>query len=169
MEIRHALPSDLNALAAVEALCFPPAEAAGADSLRGRLAVYPNHFWLLWEAGQLASYVNGPVTDQTDLADWMYHDPLVHQEHGAWQMIFSVSTAPRFRTRGYAGQVLRRVIADAAAQGRKGLVLTCKDALVHYYAAFGVADEGISSSQHGGVAWHQMRLTLPASPAHPSV
>ena len=169
MEIRHALPSDLDCLAAVEARCVPPAGAAGADSLRGRLAVYPNHFWLLLEEGRLVSYVNGPVTQQPDLADWMYHDPCVHQENGAWQMIFGVSTEPSFRKRGYAGQVLRQVIADAAAQGRKGLVLTCKDALVRYYAGFGFADEGISSSQHGGVAWHQMRLTLPASPSCSSV
>ncbi len=46
------------------------------------------------------------------------------------------------------------------AQGRKGLVLTCKEALIHYYAKFGFLDEGVSSSQHGGAVWHQMRLTF---------
>ena len=44
MRIRTAEQADLKALAAVEALCFPPAEAAGEDTLAGRLAVYPNHF-----------------------------------------------------------------------------------------------------------------------------
>ena len=83
MEIRHAYHADLDALTRLEALCFPPAEAAGLDALRSRLAVYPNHFWLLWQSGHLVSYVNGPVTDQPDLADWMYHDPSVHREHGA--------------------------------------------------------------------------------------
>ena len=53
------------------------------------------------------------------------------------------------------------VIADAKEQGRKGLVLTCKKRLVHYYAKFGFADEGVTDkSTHGNVSWHQMRLTF---------
>ena len=59
---------------------------------------------------------------------------------------------------GYAGQLLQQAIADARAQGRKGLVLTCKEALVHYYAKFGFVNEGVSGSTHGGVVWYQMRL-----------
>ena len=51
-----------------------------------------------------------------------------------------------------------QAIADARAQGRKGLVLTCKEALVHYYAKFGFVNEGVSGSTHGGVVWYQMRL-----------
>ena len=57
-------------------------------------------------------------------------------------------------------QVLERVIADAKAQGRKGCVLTCKDKLVHYYERFGFVNEGVSQSTHGGVVWHDMRLTF---------
>ena len=58
------------------------------------------------------------------------------------------------------GRLLRRAIEDARAQSRRGLVLTCKDRLVHYYAKFGFVDEGISGSTHGDVVWHQMRLTF---------
>ena len=80
--------------------------------------------------------------------------------HGAWQMIFGVNTLPEYRKQGLAGQLLRRAIADAKAQGRRGLVLTCKDRLVHYYAGFGFVSEGVSGSTHGGVVWYQMRLTF---------
>ena len=73
-------------------------------------------------------------------------------------MIFGVNTIPSCRCQGYAGQLLRRAIADAKAQGRKGLVLTCKDALVPYYAKFGFVNEGVSESVHGNVVWNQMRL-----------
>ena len=44
--------------------------------------------------------------------------------------------------------------------GPQGLVLTCKDRLVHYYAGFGFVSEGVSGSTHGGVVWYQMRLTF---------
>lgn len=84
----------------------------------------------------------------------------MHDAHGAWQMIFGVNTLPDYRRHGYAGQLLERAIADARAQGRRGLVLTCKDRLVHYYAKFGFVSEGVSASTHGGVVWYQMRLTF---------
>ena len=71
-----------------------------------------------------------------------------------------MNTLPASRSRGCAGRLLERAIADARAQGRRGLVLTCKDALVHYYARFGFVDEGISASTHGGAVWHAMRLTF---------
>lgn len=160
MEIRNATLNDLPAIAAVEAACFPAAEAATAEEFAGRLAHYANHFWLLLEEGELAAFVDGLCTNKAALTDEMYADASLHSETGAWQMIFGVNTVPRCRRRGYAEMLLRRAIADARAQGRKGLVLTCKDRLVHYYAKFGFVSEGVSGSTHGGVVWYQMRLTF---------
>jgi len=160
MEIRYGKLGDLAALAAVEALCFPPAEAATEESLRDRLLHYGGHFWLLFEGETLVSFVDGMVTDEKDLTDEMYENAALHNEKGAWQMIFGVNTIPTHRRRGCAGLLLRRAIADAAAQGRKGLVLTCKEELLEYYGRFGFVSEGISASVHGNVVWYQMRLTF---------
>lgn len=158
MEIRKGTLKDLEAIAAVEAACFPAAEAATAEEFAGRLQQYGDHFWLLWEGERLLAFVDGFCTDWPDLTDEMYADASLHRENGAWQMIFGVNTIPACRRQGYAGQLLQQAIADALAQGRKGLVLTCKEALVHYYAKFGFVNEGVSGSTHGGVVWYQMRL-----------
>ena len=158
MEIRKGTLKDLEAIAAVEAACFPAAEAATKEEFAGRLTHYADHFWLLFEDEKLVSFVDGFVTDTPDLTDEMYADASLHDAHGAWQMIFGVNTLPRCRRRGYAGLLLQRAIADARAQGRKGLVLTCKEKLLHYYAKFGFVNEGVSGSTHGGVVWYQMRL-----------
>ena len=141
--MRTATLADLDAVAAVEAACFPEAEAATREELADRLTHYGDHFWLLF-----------------DLTDDLYADASLHDAHGAWQMIFGVNTLPDYRRHGYAGQLIERAIADARAQGRRGLVLTCKDRLVHYYAKFGFVSEGVSESTHGGVVWYQMRLTF---------
>ena len=160
MRIRTAVPADLAAVTAVEAACFPPAEAASEADFAARLSAYPNHFWLLEEEdGTLVSFVDGMVTDEPYLRDEMYEDASLHREDGAWQMIFGVNTLPAYRRRGCAGQPLRRAIADARAQGRRGCVLTCKEALVHYYETFGFVSEGRSQSTHGGAVWYDMRLT----------
>ena len=47
MNIRTATLNDLDAVTAVEAACFPPAEAATNESLTARVATYPEHFLLL--------------------------------------------------------------------------------------------------------------------------
>ena len=160
MHIRTAVLADLPAVTAVEAACFPAAEAATEADFAKRLVVYPNHFWLMEDDGVLVSFVNGLVTDEPHLRDEMYADAGFHDENGAWQMIFGVNTLPEYRRQGLAEQVLRQVISDAKAQGRKGCVLACKDKLLHYYGKLGFVNEGISQSTHGGVVWYEMRLTF---------
>ena len=62
---------------------------------------------------------------------------------------------------GCAGALIGRFITAAKEQGRMGVVLTCKDRLIHYYEKFGFVNEGLTAkSTHGGAEWYQMRLTF---------
>ena len=160
MTIRTATIEDLETVSAVEAECFPPAEAATKEEFEKRLTHYGKHFWLMFDGDKLIAFVDGFVTDEADLTDEMYEKAELHNENGAWQMIFGVNTIPAYRKKGYAGELIKRAIADAREQGRKGLVLTCKDRLIPYYAKFGFVNEGVSESVHGNVVWNQMRLTF---------
>ena len=120
MNIRTATLQDIDQIAAVEKECFPAAEAATKEEFEQRLSHYADHFWLLFEDDTLIAFVDGMVTDQEDLTDEMYENASMHQENGAWQMIFGVNTLPAYRNHGYAGELLKRAIADAKDQGRKG-------------------------------------------------
>lgn len=160
MNIRNATIDDLQVIAEVEARCFPKAEAATEEDFKKRLSVYPNHFWLLEDGDRVVGFVNGMVTDEEILRDEMFENAKLHNEYGQWQMIFGVDTIPEYRRQGCAEKILNRVISDAKAQGRKGLVLTCKDKLLHYYEKFGFKSEGVSDSTHGGAVWYDMRLTF---------
>ena len=157
--VRFADINDLDRLAHCEKISYPPAEGASKESIRKRLETFPRHFWLLEDDNkQLLGFINGMVTNEPDLTDEMYDNPAMHDEQGKWQMIFSVVTDPACRGKGYAGKIMAQVIADAKAQDRQGIVLTCKERLIPFYSKFGFRDEGISSSLHGGVVWHQMRI-----------
>lgn len=161
MKIRCAATADLDLISEVEAKCFPPAEAATKESFAGRIKYYGNHFWLMLDNDRLVAFVDGFVTDEPDLTDEMYDKADMHNENGAWQMIFGVNTVPEYRRHGYAERLIRCAIDDAKAHGRRGVVLTCKQKLVHYYAKLGFVDEGVSDkSTHGNAVWHQMRLTF---------
>ncbi len=161
MVIKYATEKDITAIAAVEAECFPHSEAANEKEFVERVKYYGNHFWLMYDSEKLIAFVDGFVTDEQDLTDEMYENAAMHNENGAWQMIFGVNTLPDYRRHGYAGELIRHAIDDAKLQGRKGLVLTCKEPLISYYAKFGFKDEGVSDkSTHGNVVWHQMRLSF---------
>ncbi len=159
MEIRHATKHDISAISEVEAKCFPPSEAASEKAFTQRIENYGNHFWLMYENDKLIAFVDGFVTDESDLTDEMFADATMHNENGAWQMIFGVNTLPEYRNNGYASELLRRAVDEAKEQGRKGVVLTCKDKLLPFYARLGFVDEGITDkSTHGNAVWHQMRI-----------
>lgn len=160
MRIRTATMEDLEGVTAVEAACFPPAEAADRESFRERLLVYPNHFWILEEEGRIIGFINGMVTDEETIRDEMFADASLHNEQGEWQAIFGVNTLPEFRRQGCAAKVMEQVIADAREQGRRGCILTCKDRLIHYYEKFGYQNCGISASVHGGAVWYDMKLVF---------
>ena len=161
MKIRNATINDIDEITAVEAACFPEPEAATRAEFEKRLAYYADCFWLMADDnGKIIAFVDGMATDSRDLTDEMYENAALHDPNGRWQMIFGVNTLPEYRCRGCAEALLRRVTDDAWRQGRSGLVLTCKDALTHYYAKLGFVSEGLSKSEHGGAVWYQMRLTF---------
>ena len=150
--------ADLSAVAKVEKECFPPLEAATEDSFRERLQFYGNHFLLLYKGDQLISFVDGFCTDDRDLTDEMYEKAELHQEEGKWHMIFGVNTVPAYQRRGIATKMLTEFIRMAKEEGREGLVLTCKEEKIPFYARFGFSLEGLSESVHWNVELYQMRL-----------
>ena len=158
MEIRKATIADVDAITALEAACFPAAEAAPRESFQKRLEVFADRFWLLWDGERLVSMVNGMLTDREELVDEMFADASIHQPEGAWQMIFGVATHPEYQRQGLAAKVLQQAIEDVKAEGRRGLILTCKEQKLHYYAKFGFVSQGVSVSEHGGALWYQMKL-----------
>ena len=158
--IRPAVPADVPAIAAVEAACFPPAEACPPDEFRRRYATFPECFFVAENAGRIVGFIDGCVTDAPLLPDELYHDASRHIPGGKWQTVFGLAVHPEFQHRGIAQQLMRRLIADAQEKGRDGLVLTCKPQKIGFYEQFGYSDTGWADSTHGGAAWHLMVLTF---------
>ena len=159
-QIRGAVPSDLDAVAELEAVCFPAAEAAGRESLRQRIAAFPESFLVAELDGRLVGMVNGCVTDQRTITDDLYEGVSGHNPQGAWQSVFGLDVLPAYRRTGVARALMPRLIDDARAQGRTGVVLTCKEHLIGFYEQFGFVCGGPSASVHGGAVWYDMRLTF---------
>lgn len=159
MKLHFADLSFLDEITEIELSCFPKDQAADKEQFRQRLKSYPGHFLLLCDdSGKVAAFINGFVTDFPDLTDEMYKTTNMHNENGAWQMIFGLCTRPGYRHKGYAHTLMNEFLHLAKEQGRKGAVLTCKAGLISFYEQFGFKNEGVSAgSVIGGVEWYQMR------------
>lgn len=160
--IRQAVMEDLERLTQVEALCFPPAEAAGREALKARLRTFPDCFFVAERDGLIVGFINGAATDERTIRDEMFEDASLHRPTGRYQSIFGLDVAPEWQHQGIAGQLMEHLIQDARRKGRKGLILTCKEPLIGFYERFGYRKLGLSLSVHGGAVWYDMILEFEA-------
>lgn len=156
--IRNAKKEEAALLAQIEAECFPAAEAAGKQDIEARMDVFEDCFFVAETNGKIVGFINGAVAKEASLPDQMYHDASLHDPNGAYQTVFGLDVLPAYRRNGIAGRLLERMIHHARECQRKGVVLTCKDHLVHYYAGFGFKHCGVVDSTHGGAKWNEMKL-----------
>ena len=159
LKIRPATIADLDAVNAVEAATFPPAEACTYDTFRYRLTAYPERFLVADLDGKIVGIINGCTTDKPLICDELFeaggHDP-----KGENQMIFGLGVLPEYQHRGIAGKLIEALVELVRKEGRKTVVLTCKEHLIHYYSRFGFENRGVSERVYGGAVWHDMVLPL---------
>ena len=110
------------------------------------------------ESGKIIGFINGCVTDERTIRDEMFEDSGLHRADGMYQSIFGLDVIPEYRRQGVAADLMNHLIQMAKARGKKGMILTCKDRLIHYYEKFGYRSLGISGSVHGGAVWYDMLL-----------
>ena len=158
INIRPVRPEEVEAVARVEARCFPAAEAATAEEFAGRIDAFGDCFFVLEHEGEIIGFINGCATDERTIRDEMFHDPALHKKDGAYQSIFGLDVVPEYERQGLGARLMEHMIGDARSRGRRGLILTCKEKLIHYYESFGYVNQGISQSTHGGAVWYDMVL-----------
>ncbi|MCI6766777.1 GNAT family N-acetyltransferase [Porcincola intestinalis] len=109
---------------------------------------------------QIAGYITMMMTDEEHFRDAFFEDPSLHQPNGANVMLLGLEVLPSFRHQGLAAELLNRTIRQAEKEGRRKLVLTCRDDKIAMYEKFGFQLGGISKSTLGGVTWYEMEHRL---------
>lgn len=158
IKIRPASIEDLDAVTKVEASCFPQAEAATRVSLEQRIKTFSESFFVAEIDGEMIGFINGCIINGTVIHDKLYKDSTLHIPDGDYQTIFGLDVIPDYRNQGIAAQLMNYIIEVSKVAGRKGVILTCKEKLIHYYTKFGYINKGISESVHGGAEWYDMIL-----------
>lgn len=155
--IRLARKEEAGELAKIEAACFPPAEAASEKDVLERMEAFPENFLVAEKEGKLVGFINGGTTDRPYLPDEFYHNVQLHKPEGAYQTVFGLNVLPDYRRQGIAERLVDGFLQLARERGKKGVILTCKEHMIHYYEKRGFVKFGVSDSIHGGATWYDMR------------
>lgn len=158
-QIRTVTAADLDAVTALEAACFPPAEAATREAFAYRIETFPERFFVAERQGRIIGLVNGCASDLPAVDDRLF-EPQGHDPEGKNQMVFGLAVHPDCRNNGIAAALLRRLIDFAREQDMNQVILTCKQEKIPYYQKFGFQNRGVSASEHGGAVWYDMVLPL---------
>ncbi len=151
---------DLDDIVAIEVANFPEGEAADRKTLEERIISFGTHFVCLRYEGRVISYAGGMVTDKRDFDNSMTTEASMHNEGGNWQMVFTIATLPEYQGQGLASWLVREFVRDARDQGRKGIVILCREEKLAFYKKYGFMNEGKSEFTKGGGEWYQMRIAF---------
>ena len=137
IKIRQACIEDLDAITKVEASCFPEAEAATKISLEDRIKTFSASFFVAEVNEEIIGFINGCAINGTVIYDKLYANATLHNPNGDYQTIFGLDVVSEYRNQGIAAQLMNYMIEVSKVAGRKGVILTCKERLIHYYSKFG--------------------------------
>lgn len=157
IKIRNAFKEEAERLAKIEAECFPKVEAASFEEIKERMEAFLECFFVAEIDGKIVGFINGGVTDKAELPDEFYHNTSLHKPEGEYQTVFGLDVLPKYRHQKIAGALLDFMVAYARERGKKGVILTCKEHLIHFYEKHGFFNFGVSASEHGGAVWYDMR------------
>ena len=143
LQIRLADPGEADRLAEIEAICFPPAEAASHEEVVKRMGAFPENFVVAVKDEQIVGFINGGTTDKPVLPDEFYHDITLHRKDGEIQTVFGLNVIPEYRHQGIAGELVEYF---------KEL------AMIPFYESHGLKKLGVADSCHGGATWYDMQI-----------
>ena len=163
-ELRPICEDEAEVAAAIEAICFPPAEACTLPIMKERVRLASNCFLVVIhkESGRMVGFINGLCTNDRELKDELFTDTSLHDPKGRNIMICSVAVLPEYRKQGIAREMMREFLRWQQSLGRRQAILTCVPEKISMYHKFGFTDRGESDSTWGGECWHEMGCILNA-------
>lgn len=158
--IRKVTESDLDRCFEVETVSYAGDEAATKEKILTRIQTYPEGFIVLENQDEIIGFINAGATHKVALSDEAFKELVGHDPQGEYIVIMSVVVDPKYQGQGMANRLLADFIERMAALGKKQIYLICQTELIPLYAKHGFVHLGESDSDHGGLSWHEMSLSL---------
>ncbi|URV23776.1 GNAT family N-acetyltransferase [Burkholderia gladioli] len=160
LHLRDALPTDADRCYAIEISAYEGDEAATREKIATRIAQYPQGFLVLERGGRVIGFINSGCAHQVVMSDEAFKELVGHDAEAPNVVIMSVVLDPAEQGKGYAKLLMDSIVARMRAMGKATIHLMCKDRHVELYRKLGYQYVKPSESDHGGMAWHEMVMSL---------
>ncbi|ORM61838.1 GNAT family N-acetyltransferase [Pantoea rodasii] len=157
---RSATPADVDRCFIIETEAYEGDEAATREKIATRIAQYPQGFMCLEIDGEIAGFINAGCAWDVVMSDEAFKELVGHDAAAPNVVIMSVVLDPNYQGKGYATLMMQQFIAIMKEMNKQTLHLMCKTHHVDLYKKFGYQYIKPSDSDHGGMAWHEMLMTL---------
>ena len=144
----------------IETGAYEGDEAATLEKIAKRISEYPQCFLLLEIAGKTAGFINSACAHDVVMSDEDFKDLVGHAPEAPNVVILSVVVDPVFQGQGCSRLLMQEFITRMAQNGKETIHLMCKEHHVPLYEKYGFRYVQPSSSDHGGMQWHEMVMEL---------
>lgn len=160
ISIRNVKAADLDRCFEIETVAYAGDEAATRDKIDKRIKAYPEGFIVLENDVEIIGFINSGATHKVELSDEEIKELVGHDPNGKHIVILSVVVHPDYQGKGMASKLMHDFIDRMKLLGKSEIYLICQIELRGMYARFGFVDLGPSNSDHGGLSWNEMSLSL---------
>lgn len=157
---RPAVPADTDRCYDIEITSYEGDEAATREKIATRINLYPQGFLCMEVEGEIVGFINGGCAWDVVMSDEEFKELVGHDPAAPNVVIMSVVVHPDFQGKGYSSLLMREFISRMKAMDKQTIHLMCKDRHVALYSHFGYQYVKPSESDHGGMVWHEMVMTL---------
>jgi len=160
LTFRDAVASDAARCYQIESTAYEGDEAATLAKIQTRIAQYPQGFLILEDAGAIVGFINSGCAHDVVMSDEDFKELIGHSADAPNVVIMSVVVDPAEQGKGFATLLMREFVSRMNALGKSSIHLMCKERHVPLYQRMGYQYVKPSPSDHGGMAWHEMVMTL---------
>ncbi len=160
LNIRVVTEQDLDRCYEIESVSYSGEEAATREKILKRIKSYPEGFTVLENEKEIIGFINSGATHKVELSNEDFKELVGHDSDGEHVVILSVVVHPAYQGRGMASRLMSDFIDRMKTLGKSDIYLICQPDLIEMYARYGFIDLGASDSNHGGMSWHEMSLSL---------
>lgn len=157
---RPAAAHDADRCFEIESAAYEGDEAATLAKIRKRIAEYPEGFLVMELDGKVIGFINSGCAYQVAMSDEAFKELVGHVAEAPNVVIMSVVIDPAFQGRGYASKMMLAFVRRMRKAGKQAIHLMCKERHIDLYARQGYRYVKPSASDHGGMAWHEMEMSL---------
>lgn len=157
---RRASLADVDRCYAIETEAYEGDEAATREKIATRIQQYPEGFLCLEHEGDIIGFINSGCAWDVVMSDEEFKELIGHDAAAPNVVIMSVVLDPIHQGKGYASLLMTEFVKMMREREKQTIHLMCKTQHVELYKKFGYEYVRPSESDHGGMAWHEMMMTL---------